>query len=493
MKNKKVLVTLIVLVLALIILLGGMAFAYTNTDFFKTDEQLFYKYIGQVGEKLKGFESKELDTYFQKTNETPYESEGKLDVDVNMKSLLSDKHSELVNDLNITFSGKTDKKENKSEQKININYSDNVSFPIEYRQTGNLYGITSNLLLTKYLAVKNENIEELIEKFGDENTITSTPKEIEEVISIIDRNKINIETAMQILKTSISENITKANFSKTNNDNFVLTLSEKETKMIFLKVLEELKNNKVLTEEEVNQMIEGFQNKEATDKEVLKVNVNKDGIINIEIIDYGTVKIQISDNNEIIISILSKDEENRSIKIKKNTSDNELSYRMEYLITIEEQRSAIYFEAKYQDLTSQIAKEKYSFGFGSKIYDESISYDYNLDMAKKFNSDIDIEAMGEENTVILNDVSKEYLDNITNMLELKISEVNKLQMEQLGITENENPLIFATPVGYIVYQFMNNTMTRVIQSEELLNQINRQEENLIEQQENLVEDILRSY
>lgn len=480
MKSKKILITLIVLVLALIILIGSMVFVYAKTDFLKTDEQLFYKYIGQIGERLEEFDSKELDTYFQKADETPYESEGKLDVDVNMKSLLSDNHSKLVNDLNITFSGKTNKKENKSEQKININYSDNVSFPIEYRQTGNLYGITSNLLLTKYLAIKNENIEELIEKFEDDNTITSTPRQIEALISNINRYNIDIETFMQILKTSLNENITNANFSKANDNNFVLTLNEKEIKTIGLKIIEELKNNKILTEEEASQMIEELQDILETDKEALKINVDKNGLINIEVVDFGMAKIQVDDNNEITISIISEDEEDISVKIKKNTSGNELSYRVEYVVSMEEQKSVVYFEAKYQDLTSQIAKEKYLFGFGVKIYDESISYDYNLDIAKKFNSDIDIEVIGEENSVILNDVSKEYLDNITNMLELKISEVNRLQMEQLGITENENPLIFATPIGYVVYEFMNNAMSSIVESEESWNKMtdrNNQEGN----------------
>ena len=129
MKSKKILIIFIAIVVALILAIGGTIFAYAMTDFLKSDEQLFYKYIGQVQEKLSNFENKELEEYFLKTEETPYESEVKLTVSV--KAPIDEKISKLVNDLNITFSGKTDKKQNKKEQEMSINYSDDVSFPIE--------------------------------------------------------------------------------------------------------------------------------------------------------------------------------------------------------------------------------------------------------------------------------------------------------------------------------------------------------------------------
>ena len=49
MKGKKVLIASIIIVLILILGIGGVAFAYMTTDFLKTDEQLFYKYMAKIG------------------------------------------------------------------------------------------------------------------------------------------------------------------------------------------------------------------------------------------------------------------------------------------------------------------------------------------------------------------------------------------------------------------------------------------------------------
>ena len=71
MKHKKLLIVLIVVIAVLILAAGGFAFAYMTTDIFKTDQQLFYKYIYEVGKDISALNSEALGNYLERTQSTP--------------------------------------------------------------------------------------------------------------------------------------------------------------------------------------------------------------------------------------------------------------------------------------------------------------------------------------------------------------------------------------------------------------------------------------
>lgn len=52
MKGKRILIISIVTILILAIVGGGIAYAYIATDLFKSDQELFYKYIAEIRRKL---------------------------------------------------------------------------------------------------------------------------------------------------------------------------------------------------------------------------------------------------------------------------------------------------------------------------------------------------------------------------------------------------------------------------------------------------------
>jgi len=314
MKSKKILIISIIAVIIVILILGGVTFAiaYTKTDMFKTDEQLFYKYFIEFAKNIEGLESKELEKYLEKTKSNSYESKGKLSVKVDIPELEKTKAINLktVNAFNITFSGKTDKLNNLSEQNINLNYSDEVTFPIGYKQTEDLYGITSELILKQYIAIKNENLQELVkenENLGNTN--------------IISENNINIQDIKNELpkyKEIILNNLNESNFSKVEEE-FILTLNEKETAKILLEILEELEKSDFLPneiKEKIKNQINEIKIKEYTEEESLKIVVNKSGKLLIKFEDKLTLNIQ-KIGNELIIEAVS--EENKiTLTIRKN-------------------------------------------------------------------------------------------------------------------------------------------------------------------------------
>ena len=54
-KKKTKILLIIIIVLVLLILLAGGAYAYFATDLFRSDKELFFKYVSQIGESKKGF------------------------------------------------------------------------------------------------------------------------------------------------------------------------------------------------------------------------------------------------------------------------------------------------------------------------------------------------------------------------------------------------------------------------------------------------------
>ena len=61
-KNTKILL-IIIIVLFIVILFAGVAVAYLATDIFRSDKELFFKYITQIGDQEKGFINNDLNQY----------------------------------------------------------------------------------------------------------------------------------------------------------------------------------------------------------------------------------------------------------------------------------------------------------------------------------------------------------------------------------------------------------------------------------------------
>lgn len=317
MKNKKILMISIIITIVAILIIGGITFAiaYTKTDMFKTDQQLFYKYFLEFSESLGDLKSEEIEKYIEKTKNTPYESKGKLSVKVDLPKEDKAKITNLnrVNELNITFSGKADKVNKLAEQSIKVNYSDDVVFPIEYKQTENIYGIKSDLILKKYVAVRNENMQELIG--GNVNS---------ENLGIINENNINlekIENDIQNFKQIILGNLKESNFSKINEENFALILNERETIKIVLELLEELEKSENVSEdfkEKIKDKTNEIKSKEYSEEETLRIIINKSGRLIIEIEDKVSIRIQKIGNEILIECNFVEDESKINIKIRKN-------------------------------------------------------------------------------------------------------------------------------------------------------------------------------
>ena len=149
-KKKNILIIVIISVLLLITVV--IASLYFFTDIFKSNRQMFVSELAQfmsVGEANVN----PLESYFTKKENTPYENNG------SFSAVIQDSEFEEIDIPTIAFSGKSNKSQNQAEQNIEIQYSDDVKFPINYRQNGDMYGLQTDCVSKKYIAIEN-NLEE---------------------------------------------------------------------------------------------------------------------------------------------------------------------------------------------------------------------------------------------------------------------------------------------------------------------------------------------
>ena len=149
-KGLKATIIILIIILALIITFGCL---YFFTDLFKSNKELFFKYTAQIVQQEDGFIGDGLKQYLDKKQNTPYEDNGNIDFDISLPDL--GQNDDILDNFNISFSGKVNKPNAKNEQNITLNYSNDTNFPFYYRKSNDMQGIQSEYIGTKYIAIRD--------------------------------------------------------------------------------------------------------------------------------------------------------------------------------------------------------------------------------------------------------------------------------------------------------------------------------------------------
>lgn len=475
-KSNKVFI-IVLIILSLLIIAISLVMIYLKTDLFKNEEQLFYKYAGQKLEAFDMLEEASIKEYFQKKQTTPHENEGKYTLSIQSNDFSNKEIIDKLDEISISFSGKTDPQNNKIEQNISLNYSDNVNFPIQYVQNKDIIGLISDPVVNKYVGIKNENLKELMQKLGASDTTDIPDKigEMQEEQKTEEEIKQGEEEAKKIKDTYlniIKDNINEENYSKIKdgeNVGYSLKLTYAEIKNIYIKILEQLKQDEIIlskiSNEETEISKEDFQNQvqelidEAQDYEPedqqLQINVYKSGEKSslIEII-FSEFKIDIKMEENIIeckiVGIKDGQEtpEKFVLSLNKQQQNNNTLYELKFEALEEEEKLLdISFLANYTGINSENSSEIYSF----QISSEELIANYQFENKINFVDNVEIEDLTSENTIILNDYEQQEIYLLLAMVGEKIDEVNKEKLAQAGFSEDDMPILYIIPGGHIFY------------------------------------------
>ncbi len=546
-KNSKVILVVIIL-LVILILLTGIAYAYFATDMFKSNKELFFKYVTQMGDSKEGFIETQLEQYFEKQKSTPYTNEGSLALNITDENG-NEKEYETINNFNISFVGKTDKTKEAEEQEVSINYSNNVTFPINYRKAENTIGLQTKYVSDKYVAVEMEQLEnKSYEGLEDIQELQTSIGKLDELAQLPFSQEDWKEIQAKCQKI-LDEKLQESQFTKIEEGKrkgYKISIEGKQVKDIIIQLLETLKNDPKtleklneylkkqknsasLTASKIDSYIKNLEESSEIDEEKYEITVfQENGKTNQVVIkpeEGAELKIEkqkIEDSVQYTISILVEEfqiafranykgleqlqnivenyevelqlepsEEMRILeKARQNKNETEIADEKEKVmlliatvkadnmlndsstITVEdiekeknddssnfyedmeiragsEEKIIITFTDTKDEFEidtngnitkkpEQVASDKKT---NSSNQSNKITYKYQYNNQINFESTIDVEEFSDNNAMILNNYEEEKVSNFVAQVVDRIKQVNQKQMEELGLQENENPLL----------------------------------------------------
>ena len=345
-KSKKLQIVIVIILLIILILMGIFSYIYFFTDILKNDKERFFKYASQIVSTKNGFIGDNLQEYLNKQNGTAYENSGSVKFNISIPN--KETELEQTNNFNISYEGKYDKPNNKEENNISLNYSDDVQFPLSYRKVGDLVAIQTKYIGKNYVGVNiNDNQEE--------NTDISELKENYENIQNL---KITGEELTNLYNNYISpikNQLSDEKFSKIEENGtagYKLSLTTDDVKNISKTILEKLETDEELIKK-INSYLAMINSRTTKiSKSIIEKQIKSIESLNeeVEIVLYET-KGQLTNIN---IKIGES-----TITVSKTDNNSEVTYNMIGQIKGEQEKN-INISAKFAGLdTMQNINETY--------------------------------------------------------------------------------------------------------------------------------------
>ena len=417
---------LLLLILILCIALGGVGYAYYITRDNMSNKELFIYYLTKKEETDEHLEK--IKQYSIKKMESSYKTKGK--VELNISGEEDDESIQMLNNSKVTFEGKINPTEKMIEQEITAVLGMGINVPFNYKQDKDYFGVQTNLLTPKYIAIRNDNLKELAEKFGIESE--EIPDKINFENNNIDYEKIN--DFAEKYKKLIYENLPDEKaFTKSKDGNQTIlsvSMTNKEISTSFKTILEELKNDEFIINtlkssnvnineyyDSINSLIEDFNDLETENgKAEIKLYIENKKAVRLDILIY--------DENDIVAKVVTEIKDN-NLNLKMNFAD-EASLEFNYEIIYDEKDVSMNIDIKISDDETNYkikgnveyknifelnnVEENYSVELSGKM-DEIEQIGINYSNLVTFDDNIEIDKISEKNSYIINDMTDEELQS----------------------------------------------------------------------------------
>ena len=426
MKKKILLVILIV-----VILLGiGGTYAYFATDVFKTNKELFFSYITK-NDMLKNIGDEKLTEYINKQEEKSYTNKGQISIQANGSNgfgTLDESDIETLNNSKISFEGKTNNEKKLAEQTLSLELSQGINIPIKIKRDGEAFGVQSNLLYNKFIAIRNEDLKAFFNRFNI-NT-DEIPDKIE--LSKEQFTDAEIKTLKDRYTEILNKNLEMELFSKekVKGETVIsLKITDKKCFEILVKTLETARNDDILLnkvpegvskedlQQQIDDMIKNINDTEINENATIEIKVHiKSRTVNkIEIVrmedNNETMSIALESNkNELKMSILEENDQVGELNIIKDSNGNDLIYTITLTGKSEEKNIKVNAKMQYKNIKKLDNVEEICNISVSDEKDAKISLNYNN--SKTFDENVEIEGLNSDNATILNDASDSEIQNL---------------------------------------------------------------------------------
>ena len=458
--NKKKKIIIISIIVVVLLLIMGIVYAFVGTDLMKSNKDMFFKYTSQIFDEQNGFLDARMQQYNEKKKSTVYENYG--DYSVNLTSENLDEETlESINNLNISFKGNTDNLNDRMEELIEINYSDDAKFSMLYKKIEDTYGLKLNEVAKQFVIIEKDNLGQLLKNLDITNmdnallaleNVDMSNLELDNEI----KNKLE-ETYLPEIQNSFEDSdFTKVKTEET--EGYALEISSQKFKEIFVKLLDVLK-----TDEMMLNKLSGILGQEIQEQDIESLISY---INSVEVSD-GNAIITVYQNNGKLRKLELQINDEIKIEIEKTTTDDELEYNVQLTLSSEAENTSINFISNYSGLQSlEDIKENYTINIIAG--DESTTgLEYNFNNEIKFIDSVEIADFAENDSLVLTDLTKDKLNGVLEQLGNKIAQVNEEKLKQVGI-KGENPIIYmiipGLSQGLLLYTSSNETLINSIDS-----------------------------
>ena len=386
---------------------------------------------------LSDLKDENLKEYIKKQENNAYTNKGSIALEVQDDGSISDETLQMIKNSKITFEGKTDNSKKIAEQTLTMELAQGINIPVKVRRDGETLGIQSNLLNTKFIAVRNENLKNLLERLGADAEDVPDKIDFEESTFTESEIKKLKEKYFSILDENLDEEL----FSKEKeNDQTIIKLSmtEEKAKDVLIKIFQTIRDDEILLKkfsgvidrddlkQQIDDLVDELKDIEPDEKTTfeMKLSIKSKKVEKVEMnIKEGeniTANILI-ENSQNKLSIKAYDEGDSilELQIEKETNENDVAYKIDIKTDLDteladQEKAEIHLTVQYKNLaTLDNVEENYELKLSTQDYDESnTDLKLNYTNVKQFSSNIKVEGINSENSITLNDATDDEIDEL---------------------------------------------------------------------------------
>lgn len=411
-KNKK---SIIVMTIIAIVAIIGAVFAYLfiATDIFKSDKELFSKYISQSLETVeKTMDIETVQVYEKLKNENKYESNTNIEV-------VHSEGGEVSHYLN-NLSGKIDVQKDKEQQYAYIDaqilYENEKYIEAEVIKDQNTYGIRVLDVVKKFLTLEKD------EKLGIiSNTLGIELELFETILNVLDSNQedgIKNEYSDIIFKEIENGKFEKqkgimiqTESGKVEGNSYAVSLNNQQAKTILTNIFKDIE---IQEEAQIPSIkITVFESKQKTIRTLLEV-----GNHNITIENNDKMQTEYT-NNETM--------QNYKIEVNKENIDNQ--EKVDIIIDVKNE------EEEYQIILSNTMKKSDNnieidsqIGYKQDITTISLEIENRISIGKEFEKN---ESLSSNNSLLINSLEEQKITELIELFKQLVTQKINQQIEML--------------------------------------------------------------
>lgn len=450
MRSKKGLVIAIIVILILVLAIAGAVFGYlyVKTDTFRSDKELFLKYVSQNIDYFSKFSDSQILEKYSKINEQEkYEANTKIKTTYSEGGEVSNK----INNLSAVINVQKDDNEKYFYADGQVLAENQKYLESEIIKDQDLYGVRFTDVVKQFITIKNdENLEAVAKDLGtDSETLQKIMDAIdgstsvgEEILSEEDTKNIKEKYSKLIIDTVSSGTFgsnKKAQITYNNSTimtkSYTVSLTSEQVENLFIQILNNLKTedaiiSKIKESEKYKNIIDQQIKSWTEEKDVpaIKMTVyeQKGTTIRTVLEMAGMDKIVIENTEtdgivktNIQLSAISAEKtEQYNIELSKKNIEQEEEINLEVEVINGDDKYNVSFlnDAKFTDASMELNS---SINYQKDILTASLVIENNVSLGSGFDKK---QTISEQNKFVLNDAESETRKNIIGQLKARVPE-----------------------------------------------------------------------